>query len=251
MNCTALTWLTAAPFRAARPPGANTQLCHVHLLVHARAHFWRHKWIAVHRYVVDHPATHAFLVTDVLDVYVNPLTTSRVLARFRGLSPRAPLLLSTEDTCWIGRVCTRADVRRFQAAGAARARFMQSQFIGTRRGVSHMLAWGLSQGMVDDMHMMYAYILAHPSGVTMDESGGMFGTLSFADPDPAGEYMCWNGTCTASRSARQCLRRSDGGVCIAGEGRVACPLVWHANGLLSRAFLVAHPHCTRLLGRLK
>lgn len=207
----------------------------------------------MHRYVAGSPRVERFLVTDVFDVHVNPWPTSHIVSVFRELTAhRAPLLLSTEETCWVGHVCDRGEVERFQAtAEVSSHRFMQSQFVGARERVLHMLEWGLGTGETDDMRMMYEYIRAHPRAVAMDAESRMFGSLAFATPDANGGYMCWDGRCSESRAHRACVRDARGGVCVRTNATTTCPLLWHANGLLSRAFLRSHPACTRVLGRLK
>ena len=253
-DCTALTWITVTP-RIHLPSKPSPHVCRVCITVNGQTHhFWREKWIAIQAYIMNNPKVRRFLVTDVFDIHMNPWTSSRVISLFHTLTAnRAPLLLSTEDTCWIGHICTRDDVRRFQVTNVSHGRFMQSQFIGTRHNVLNMLTWGLRLGKWDDMLMMYEYIRAHPYAVTMDESSAMFGSLAFASPDTHGEYTCWYGKCSASRASYECLKWHRN-ICIRESrngSRLVCPLLWHANGLLSRAFLRNNPQCTRFIGRLK
>ena len=251
-NCTALTWITVSPYTNAP---SNPYICRAHIRVHRQVHFWREKWITVHTYIVNHPRVNIFLISDIFDVHFNPWTTSRAIHSFNYLTAnRAPLLLSTEDTCWIGRICNRDDVRRFQITNvSSHGKFMQSQFMGKRRNILTMLSWGLQLGKWDDMLMMYEYIRKYPHAVTMDETGEIFGSLAFASLDTRGTYMCWNGWCSTSRIPYDCVRRRNN-ICIRESHKgfqFKCPLLWHANGLLSRAFFDNNPRCTKLLGRLK
>lgn len=252
MACTELTWVTASPRHHLNPPLVSSPLCHVHLTVRHSKHFWWQKWAAVRDYLEEHAEINVAMVTDVYDVYVSPWTTSSVLSRFHRLTaPSKSLLLSTEDTCWIGRVCNRTDVQQFQEANVSNHRFMQSQFMGDRSSVLHMLRWGLGLGITDDMHMMYRYILVHPDRVALDENFELFGSLALAEPSSSARYMCRDGWCGASTRRYTCSRDpSHHGVCIASDSfQTMCPLVWHGNGLLSRAFLETNPECSRVFGR--
>ena len=255
-NCTALTWVTVAHTRGVRPHGLTA--CHAALLPAGGAgSFWRRKWVAVHRYVAGHPEVGAFVVTDVYDVRVNPWPTARVLERLGALAPRTSLLLAAEDTCWVGAVCSRAQVAAFERTGLTTGRrFLHSQFAGARAPVLRMLTWGIRSGWQDDMRIMYEYVRAFPQRATLDAAGAVFGSLAFAEFNgtDAGPYVCWEGRCGASVRARACVRGAAGDTCIRTEGgasRAACPLLWHGNGMLSHAFLDAHPRCVRMLGRLK
>ena len=251
MNCSELTWITASTSHNVKPPSVNTHLCHVHVVVRQRQHFWRQKWIAVRDYLGDHPDVDVTIVTDLYDVYVNPLTPSSILSRFHqltGTHNKKSLLISTEDTCWIGRICNRADVQRFHMANVSAGRFMQSQFMGKRANILHMLNWGLDLSLTDDMEMMYEYIISHPDRVTLDDEYDMFGSLAYTEPSANAPYMCRAGRCDASSRRYTCLP-SHRGVCITDSVRTSCPLVWHGNGLLSRAFFTSNPHCSRMFGR--
>lgn len=250
--CSELTWITAAPHshRVTQPTTHNPYLCHKHLYVPKHVPFWKGKWKSIREYLLRTPHTRLVLVTDLYDVHMNPMTTKRVTERFQNTTANTSLLISTEDVCWIGRNCHRKDVERFESAHLSNRKFMHSQFMGERSAVMHMLTWGLRLGIHDDMHMMYEYVIAHPRRVTLDESYSVFGSIAFADLDARSPFMCREGTCSASRTRRKCVRHQQG-VCVQDGNRTLCPILWHANGLLSRDFLRLNPSCLRMLGRLK
>lgn len=253
-NCSELMWITASHSkRHTLPPSADIHVCHSHVAVTPQSsHFWRQKWIAVRNHLLRHPQTRVAMVTDLYDVHVNPYPARSVLSQFRELTPPGSVLLSAEDSCWIGRVCSRADVQRFRDAKPTAQRFMQSQFMGRRDDLLHMLQWGLNTGSTDDMHMIYEYTLAHPDRVTLDERYAMFGSLAFADLNANATYMCRDGRCGASARRYSCRRHPDHrGVCVTSSDRREhfCPLVWHGNGLLSRSFFRTNPQCLHAFGR--
>lgn len=251
MNCSQLTWITVSPYSVSHvAPTGLTLVCHVHLVLKSHNHFWRSKWVSVHRYIKGHRNLGTIIVSDLNDVFVNPINGLEILDRFKTLAPTS-LLISTEDTCWIGRVCDRNDVRRFQGANISNMRFIHSQFMGLRSSVLHMLSWGLQMRTWDDMHMMYEYAIEHPNRVSLDHEYSIFGSLAYATPQKGAPYMCWNGPCVPDKLPRPCTRDKVQGVCVVDGRYKRCPLLWHGNGLLSRNFLNTNPSCTRLLGRLK
>ena len=180
---------------------------------------------------------------------MNPSTDVQILNVYNALSHnRKQVVVSTEESCWIGRICSRADVDRFRNLNISTKRFIHSQYMGHRIPLLHMLDWGIKQHMTDDMAMIYLYTLNYPEYVALDEHQQLFGSLAITQSSLTGPYSCWEGSCTAKKSSTVCLKRNNV-VCIEN----ACPILWHANGPISESFLNRNPKCLnrmRFLGKI-
>ena len=294
LRCTnaSLVWITVGrgDGKAAALFGSTPPCCHEHLELPPqwmrqfgalKRSFWRNRWLLVHEYLHAHPSMRYVVLSDAYDVVVNPMSTSELQRRFDALSQRPHtaavavtafpsgtvarrphLVLSTEDTCWIGAVCTSAQkdafVRaRLLADPSAQHRFMHSQLMGTREGVLDLIGYGLRSGGTDDMRMMYDYIVQDASRVAFDDEEAIFAT--FARGFVAGvstssnfderSLMCWDGVCAIDRNGTRsvaCSTGEDGALALHDprQGRVVRPLMWHVNGP-SIAFVQRHPTCSK------
>lgn len=205
------------------------------------------------------------------DVVVNAMPMHELEERFASLTRRASItavrppqiVLATEDTCWIGSVCTHKErdvfVRARQLADSkAQHRFMHSQVMGTRAGLLDMIDSGLRSGETDDMKMMFDYIVADPTRVAFDDSEAIFATFArglVSGPSTSKVHderslMCWDGVCAIDRNltkaAYVCSTDNDGSVTLRdmSKPRNVRPLMWHVNGP-SIAFLSRHPTCAK------
>ena len=238
-KCT-VTWLTVST-GIFHTNTVWTNVCHQHITIGSND-FWRERWRSIRNYLRMHPRVQHIIMTDT-DIHTNP--SHNVLERFRRIVSQSnrSIVVSTEDTCWIGRICSISDALRFQSANLSTSgKFMHSQFMGNRDAVLFMLNWGLQQDERDDMRMIFDFILAHPSMVTLDEQYEIFGSLAFAQPHVDGTYICWGGERCRVRMHTSTCRKHGDSICIGS----ACPIAWHANGPLSDAFLKKNSHCSRL-----
>ena len=202
-------------------------VCHKHLQA-SQTNFWRARWMAVLEYVRNHTSLQYVALTDIGDTHLNPFNVSELIAKFASVALERRLLISTENTCWMGRVCTAADLRRFKTVFPDTGqRFMHSQYMGTREGVLHMLEWGASTNMTDDMHMIYEYALRHRQRIAFDTGQVLFGSFAVAQLDHRGRFKCWSGRCRAI--AADCYKH-ERRVCSTVSKRTVCPALWHVNG---------------------
>jgi len=202
---------------------------------------------------------------------VNKLSVLELERRFALLTRRSAVsvsqppprvVLSTEETCWIGSICTDAEKRAFVRARLiadpkAQHRFMHSQMLGTREGLLDLIQSGLCSNETDDMKMIFNYIVDDAARVAFDDHESMFATFArgFA-PGPSTSklhdersMMCWDGVCAVDQNATEnikCTVGKDGelGLRYTLRQRTVSPLMWHVNGP-SLAFLQRHPTCAK------
>jgi hypothetical protein len=203
------------------------------------------------------------------DVIVNALPIHAIEERFASITrrmagaklPPPRVVLATEESCWIGSICTRAEkdafVRaRLRADPNAEHRFMHSQIMGTRSGMLDLLQSGLLSNETDDMKMLFNYIIAHPAQVAFDDHETIFATfargfvpgVSTSTKHDERSLMCWDGVCAIDQKRRRGISctTSSGSLALYDNstGRIARPLMWHVNGP-SLAFLKRHPSCAK------
>ena len=156
-------------------------VCHEHIVVRKMntSAFWRERWRVVWRFLTNRPDVQHLMLTDT-DIHVNPFTASEILERFDRMRRTKPesVVVATEETCWIGHVCSREQVARFQNAHSSKGRFIQSQYIGRRTDLLHMLEFGIASSESDDQRRIFDYSLAHPERVTLDYGQILFGSLA-------------------------------------------------------------------------
>ena len=195
-----LTWLTASTTQWSQMHMWDG-VCHKHLPLNpsqSSRNFWRDRWRAVLQYVREHTSLRYVVLTDIGDTHLNPFTADEIIDQFRLVASGRSVLLSTEMTCWIGRVCSAEAVQRFKTVFPTTGRFLHSQYMGTRDGLLHMLSWGANTTMDDDMHMIYEYALRHAERIALDTNQTIFGSFANAQRDDKGKYMCWSGKCSAA-----------------------------------------------------
>jgi len=229
----------------------------------------------VGEYLLAHTTLRLAILTDAYDVIVNELSALDLEERFASLTAatataarRPPgLVLSTEDTCWIGMNCGKstknAFVRaRLHADPNAGHRFMHSQMMGTRAALIDLIQSGLASGETDDMKMMFDYIVADASRVAFDDDETIFGTFargfvpgaSTSTKHAERSMMCWDGLCAVDRNGTKAVTCStnDASTSVALhdplKGRTISPLMWHLNGP-SSAFVSRHPTCATAIER--
>jgi len=219
--------------------------------------FWELKVVAVRDYILDHGSLQFVVSTDVYDVVLNPVTPDGLLSRFRTLTEgRAALVMSTEQTCWFGYICSATEALRWIQRLRNNTRrtdltaFVNSQYMGERHAVLTFLDYALGaepgkRGFPDKNHSddqgMFAQAIAErPELVTMDWDEKIFASMARGmKPGVPGhiEFMCnFGGTnstpCTWGTDWGDCTRNADGRVSVHEfqSGRNITPIIWHWNG---------------------
>lgn len=223
-----LTWLTTST-TSWTPTHFWNGVCHKHLQIRAiTKQFWRDRWMAVLQYVREHTSLRYVTVTDMGDIHLNPFTANEIIDQFRLVASGRSVLISTEMTCWIGKVCNKEDAQKFKTVFPKTGRFMHSQYMGTRDGLLHMLNWGANTMMTDDMHIIYEYALLHNEQIAFDTNQMIFGSFAVARLDEKGGLMCWSGKC---RPVVTGCYRYERRICDTVSNKTTCPALWHMNGL--------------------
>jgi len=254
--------------------GARPSFCHEHLHVPPPlaklGSFWRTRWLLVRAYLQEHRMLRLAILTDAYDVAVNNMSVHELEERFAALTRRAGadasaplprLVLATEDTCWIGSICSKVEKDTFVRARIvadpnAGHRFMHSQMMGTRDGLLDLIQSGLLSNETDDMKMMYRYIVADATRVAFDDDESIFANFARGFALGASKsrrhdersMMCWDGMCAINpngvKGVTCSTQRTGTSIFLhdAARQRTVSPLMWHINGP-SLAFLSRHPTC--------
>lgn len=146
--------------------------------------FWEGRMRALHKYLSDHTNVSFAVVSDD-DILVNSVPWEEVMARFQNATaPNARVLLSTEQTCWTGKLCAKdwaqqwLDVVR-NATGYDELRvFLNSQYMGERDAVIGLLDQMIALGMADDQAALHAVVAQNASTVSIDYDEQIFLSLS-------------------------------------------------------------------------
>ena len=246
----ALHWVTVSPNREPKWHSVWKDVCHEHIVVRKMntSAFWRERWRVVWRFLTNRPDVQHLMLTDT-DIHVNPYTASEILERFDRMRRTKPesVVVATEETCWIGHVCSREQVARFQNAHSSKGRFIQSQYIGRRTDLLHMLEFGIASSESDDQRRIFDYSLAHPERVTLDYGQILFGSLALTELDALGHFVCGDGKCKSKSAPTRCIS-TEKRVCLAPDmGEPICPISWHGNGPFARDFLIRNRPCRAML----
>ena len=246
----ALHWVTVSPNREPKWHSVWKDVCHEHIVVPEMntSAFWPERWRVVWRFLTNRPDVQHLMLTDT-DIHVNPYTASEILERFDRMRRTKPesVVVATEETCWIGHVCSRQQVARFQNAHSSKGRFIQSQYIGRRTDLLHMLEFGIASSESDDQRRIFDYSLAHPERVTLDYGQILFGSLALTELDALGHFVCGDGKCKSKSAPTRCIS-TEKRVCLAPDmGGPICPISWHGNGPFARDFLIRNRPCRGML----
>ena len=230
-----MVWITASYDKYT---SENFPICHVHVQLHKPNHgwfdwlfkqpnkFWRQKMMAIRRviqefyYINKNPI---IIVSDVNDIYINKNFN---FGKIKNLVTHNSIVLSTEETCWVGRPCNNTEIELFRQRFPKSKKFIHSQYLGYAENILELQDFGANRNIVDDMDIIFRYATTHPDRIFLDENFSIFGSLAF-------KYAFEDHSCLLKK----------GHVCIDNK----CPLFWHNNGGLSANFMEYNKACKNKL----
>ena len=123
------------------------------------------------------------------DTFWSTDSVSSVFRKYDCVRQNKSLVMSTESSCWIGRICTQEDIQRYygHASSPSYSSFINSGLsMGSPSALVHLLEYVVSSnaslinGKLDDQLGYASYFATFPSLVALDYHQELFGSLAFA-----------------------------------------------------------------------
>jgi hypothetical protein len=149
--------------------------------------FLRHMISQMRRRGISENDIHVMLADS--DTFWSTDSVSSVFRKYDCVRQNKSLVMSTESSCWVGRICTKEDIKHYygHASSPSYSSFINSGLsMGSPSALVHLLEYVVSSnaslinGLLEDQRGYASYFAAYPSLVALDYHQELFGSLALA-----------------------------------------------------------------------